>query len=177
MIHDIHIALFMLRNEGKLSAGEMNAEILSTLESLFIKGNGEALLDAVELCLNSGIPVPKWVVTGFTCAWTIRWASGRSRTLDDAFGIKRPKNWRQKRARKDFLTSLIWQSVVRYKRQYPGPIGVPLFECVAEEWNQQVESSPKESSLHDLKINSTDVQEAYYAITKTSENPVNLIDK
>lgn len=148
------------------------AKILGKLEQEFESGNSCALLDAVEVCLDANIQTPKWVVIGFRAAWAIGWESGSARTLGEAFDINRPKNWRQKRARKDYLTTLIWQSTIRYMRENPGPIDQALFECVADEWNQQANLEDKDSTLYSLKINSTDVQEAYYAISKISKIPV-----
>ncbi len=145
---------------------------LDHLQRQFESGDGHALLNAVGICLNTGTKAPNWVQTGFNAAWTVRWESGQARTLDDAFDIQRPKGWSQKRSQKDAITTLIWQSVVQYRQKHKVAIDRDLFEAVAEEWNQQRELEPEDSMLHGLKINGTDVQEAYYAVTNLSKKPV-----
>lgn len=139
-------------NINKLSA----AALLEQYESDFKAGDGCALINAVSVCLNHHFDAPKWVETGFNTA-LIKYASGESWTLDDAFNVQRKTKRRQKRFRKDFLSSLIWQKVAKYHSAGEA-IGRALFELVAEELND------KAGGVGDgLKFNGTDVQEAYYA--------------
>ena len=158
-----------------------NSRILADLEQQFIDGNKEALMDAVFNCLNANCPgphetiikcqpVPEWVRLGFTRAWGLQWDGGRARSLGEAFEIKRPKGWHSKRARKDVAVHVIWQTVLKYMRTHNVPIGRDLFEAVAEELTDKGQLDPQ-SLFAGLKINGTDVQEAYYAhkVTKISK--------
>lgn len=135
---------------------EFSVQRLDELEGLCLAGEAEALLDAVAICINTGIKAPPWVEKGFNEAWLVRWKTAEARTLGEAFGIERPSNWRQGRAQKDELTFVIWQRVLRERRENGATIGRALFEEVAEALSVE----------HGVRLNGTDVQEAYYAVTK-----------
>ena len=133
-------------------------EKLAELEGRYSAGESEALLDAVGICINTGTKAPQWVEMGFNAAWLVRYQGNQARTLGEAFGVERPSNWRQGRAQKDVLRFVIWQRVLHERRENAAPIGRALFEEVAEAL----------SSEYGVKINGTDVSEAYYAVTKNS---------
>jgi hypothetical protein len=56
----------------------------------FEAGKGAALLNAVDLCARSGLPLPLWARQAF-CDRFLAWASYRAPTLDVAFDVVRPK--------------------------------------------------------------------------------------
>lgn len=151
------------------------SEFLAKYETEFNAGDGSALLNAVRVCLECGCDAPKWLKRGFNVA-LIKYESGESWTLDEAFNVQRPKGRHRKRYRKDVLANIMWQEVKRLhtagKKLTPpvGQIRRPLFESVAEELNART------GELYDgLKFNGTDVQEAYYAfenVTKKLKKPV-----
>lgn len=136
-----------------------DSQLLDQYEAEFAAGDGRALINAISLCLNRGLDPPKWLVTGFN-AVCIRYSSGEARTLDEAFKVSRPPNWRQKRARKDVLVNIMWQLVVRHHNAGT-PIGRDLFEAVAEELNAETGTL-----CAGLKFNGTDVQDAYYSVQR-----------
>lgn len=149
------------------SAEDRQAALLARYEAAFNAGDSSALLDAVSIYLMRGIETPKWVVTGFNAAWGVKWGSGQARTLDEAFDLQRPKNWTQKRARKDRLGCIIWQHVV-WHRHRGEPIGRALFEAVAEDLNGE----PGELYA-DMKFNGTDISDAYYNIERLTKKRQN----
>lgn len=142
-------------------------ECAKRLRLRYATGDQEALLDAVQFYLMRGDTAPDWVVTAFSAAWGVRWQCGGARTLGEAFGIERPSNWRQKRARKDVMTFIIWQRVIDEHRA-GSPLGRALFEAVADQLNSEAQDPG--SALAGLRFNGTDVQEAYYSVTKISED-------
>jgi hypothetical protein len=153
-----------------LESDASDAEILKYFKEQYDNGDRAALLDAAAFCLDSGTAAPKWVRGKFTVAWLIKWKWGIARTLDEAFGISRPANWRQKRVRKDAFDGVLWREVIRLHREGGKPIGRDLFEQVAEEINQEASEGSEEGILSGLSFNGTDVQEAYYRhrLTKIS---------
>lgn len=133
-------------------------ERLQKYEAEYRGGDGDALLSALHLCLNcSDKPAPDWLLNAVAVA-LVRYSSCQSKTLDEAFQVPRPKGWHAKRARKNALTGVVWQRVVKQHRDGE-PIGRALFESVAEELNRD-----NSDQVHGVKWNGTDVQEAYYAI-------------
>lgn len=132
--------------------------LLAQYESDFNAGDNAALLNAVSVCLNCGCDVPEWVAIGFNVV-VMKYDSGEAMTLDEAFGLQRQKGKHQSTYRKEFLATLIWQKVAKY-HSAGNPIGRTLFETVAEELTAKYDG---------LKLNGTDVQEAYYAFKKVTE--------
>lgn len=133
---------------------------IAELEKRYLAGEAEALLDVVAICLATGAKPPEWAVTAFNAAWAVRYQGNQVRTLGEAFGIERPSNWRQRRAQKDVLTYVIWQRVLHERREHDVPIGQPLFEWVAEALSVE----------NGVKLNSTDVSDAYYAVVNFPKN-------
>lgn len=160
-------------NESWQELIEMDGEsmwvrILADLETQYESGDASALMDAVHYCLE-GAAVPEWVRREFAVAWLLRWDGGQVRTLGEAFSIGRPKGWSQKRARKDVMIHVIWQAVLAYRQKHNAPIDRDLFEAVAEELTAQGQHKP-ESLFTGIKINGTDVQEAFYAHKGNEKN-------
>lgn len=137
----------------------ISAEKLEAYRLAFESGDRDALLDALAFCINTDLNPPRWVVTEFTAAWWVRYDSGQARTLDEAFGISRPKKWTQKRARKDWLTHIVWQRVIDHRKRGES-IARDLFDQVAHELSDEI----------GVPFNGTDVQNAYYAITNITKD-------
>jgi hypothetical protein len=99
----------------------------------FEKGDGKALLYAVDLHLRTGRPVPAELATTF-CNRLDRWFLDQVETLDEAFAVQRPKgqhfNERKERAR---LRPIITLHVLKAQQDHNLPIGNELFAIVAKE--------------------------------------------
>lgn len=132
-------------------------QLLRRHKAKFETGDGEALLQAVSMCLESKIDPPDWLTLAVRLA-LVRYAGAEARTLDQAFGVHRRKGWQTKRGRKDALVYVVWQRVVQHHRAGES-IGRDLFETVAEELN--IEPGDMYAGL---KWNGTDVQDAYYSV-------------
>lgn len=66
------------------------------------RGDGAALLTAVKNCLAfDDLKTPGWVAQAFSEGIN-RYTCFKAKTVDEAFGIKRPKNFRLHTARRDF---------------------------------------------------------------------------
>ncbi|WP_158543520.1 hypothetical protein [Dyella solisilvae] len=71
---------------------------LEQCEVEFRAGRKKACLKAISICFQFGNPVPAWAQRAFVTGVT-RYETAEARTLDEALGVKRPKGWRQSRAR------------------------------------------------------------------------------
>jgi hypothetical protein len=98
-------------------------------------GYSAAVLDAVDICLRAGQRVPLWAAQPF-CDRYLDWAAGRSRTLDDAFGVV-PLTLRKfaTRRRHDRLRLTIVYRVLQLHEQEGKPIGAATFAAIAQELN------------------------------------------
>ena len=56
-------------------------------------GDGAALLKAIEYCGMYRLVMPDWIVTNFATSFH-SWDRFECKTLDDAFGVARPKGFR-----------------------------------------------------------------------------------
>jgi len=130
-------------------------EYLAEAKVDYEEGDATALLDAISYCFLHKVTAPEWVERAFFIAWKIRWQMCEVRTLDEAFNIKRPSNWRLQRARKNMRTFCIWQCVLECQKSQPGPVDTYLFERAADEWNKK---------NGDLKICASEAQAAYYRV-------------
>lgn len=142
---------------------EFSVQRLGELKARYEAGEAAALLDAVAICINTGIKAPAWVETGFNAAWLLRWTCAEARTLGEAFGIERPFKWTQKRDRKDVMVFVIWQRVLQELNEHGGNKSQALFETVADNWNAEHKDDPS-SPWHGIKLNATDVSDAFYAV-------------
>src|SRR5262249_36768934 len=70
---------------------------LVRLHKRYDDGDRSALLDAIYVL---GVILPAWVREGFAEAWWTRYCQYKVKTLDEAFGIKRPQGQHLKAARK-----------------------------------------------------------------------------
>jgi hypothetical protein len=93
-------------------------------------GDKGALLDAVEILLNGGSP--PWVREAFAAAWS-NYRQYEAVTLDEAFGVERPKGSHPKRAReRETLRPQIMLRVYELHRQ-GAPLDLRTFAQVGEE--------------------------------------------
>ena len=104
---------------------------LAKYHKYFCAGEAEALLDALELCAAYRIPLQEWAANEFLKRF-YPWAEFRTATLDDAFGVARPKGTHLKARR---LRQALWFDILREvsRLQNEGmPLSDEIFERVAE---------------------------------------------
>ena len=107
---------------------KLTARLIEERRKQFEAGDAAALLDAVDLCARSGTAMPLWVVEAF-CERYLDWRLLRAKTLDDAFGVKRPKNMRfHDQARRERLKARVALEVLRLRKEEKLPFGDYLFE-------------------------------------------------
>lgn len=105
-------------------------------------GDGVWLFEAIRRCGQYGKKLPERVREPFEDALE-RYRSGEARTLDEAFGVARPKSWPQSKARTMArkshdgmsLAGKVYLAVVIRHRDQKKPIGEELFQEVAAEHN------------------------------------------
>lgn len=71
-------------------AEERHSGLMHLHQEAFDGGDDYALLLAVTQCARAGKPMPEWVAKNFIRCFD-NFHNFRSRTLDDAFSVKRPK--------------------------------------------------------------------------------------
>ncbi len=69
-------------------------DVNDVFDEYMLSGNGEKLLDAIRRCGQYGMPIPNLIHREFSDCLE-KYVSGESRTLDDAFSVKRKKGWNQ----------------------------------------------------------------------------------
>jgi hypothetical protein len=65
-------------------------DVNDVFDEYMLSGNGEKLLDAIRRCGQYGMPIPNLIHREFSDCLE-KYVSGESRTLDDAFSVKRKK--------------------------------------------------------------------------------------
>jgi hypothetical protein len=97
----------------------------------FLAGESVALLDALEVCATFRVPPPQWAADEFVIRF-LSWADFSVQTLDEAFGVTRPKGMHLKaRRHRESLRFNILREVAR-RRGLKQPVDEALFEAVAE---------------------------------------------
>jgi len=108
---------------------------LEALRIKFERGEREALLDAIDLCLRCDCKPPYWV-RGAGITAIEKWKSYEVRTLGEAFGVPPhvSKHLDDQRKR----DALRWRVIARVEqlRQQGMPVDVRLFNIVDAEINQ-----------------------------------------
>lgn len=135
-------------------------------------GDPMALLVAIGNCLVTDNNTPDWVSAGFRGAF-LSYHFGVVKTLDEAFHVSRPKNWRRKRAIKNALDLELWRRVSVYKFVNPGSDSDDrsVFSIVEDEVNEYFASRTFIPEDFNLKFNWQDVRDAYKRVQKSiSEN-------
>jgi hypothetical protein len=69
---------------------KLTARLVERYRAQFESGEGAALLNVIDLCARSGLPLPLWAAQAF-CDRFAAWASYQAPSLDVAFAVKRPK--------------------------------------------------------------------------------------
>jgi hypothetical protein len=89
-----------------------DARLVEKYRERFKAGDSAALLNAVDLCARSGLPLPLWAAQAF-CDRFLAWASYRAPTLDAAFEVTRPKRAKLgARARREAQRTCVVREVV-----------------------------------------------------------------
>jgi hypothetical protein len=65
-------------------------QALEECRRFFDGGDPRALIEAIRLCFAQRMPAPEWVVEAFFTA-TNRWYALDAETLDESFGVAKPK--------------------------------------------------------------------------------------
>jgi hypothetical protein len=116
-------------------------------------GDRSALLDAIYLL--SGAFFPAWVREGFTEAWA-QYRQYNVQTLDQAFGIKRPKGQHLEAARKRELLRPLIVGEVYYRHAKGAPLDQGTFEAVGRALGisggevGKIFSEPESDDLRDI---------------------------
>lgn len=96
------------------------------------RGDGDALLDALLVLCISEAPMPNWLT--FKVAAAIRrYTHHECATLDEAFGITRPKNYQRRVARERRQNAFLLYSDVVELHSAGVPIDNQLLELVGEQ--------------------------------------------
>ena len=128
-----HLAIPPFGNRPLEAAAEAQAARFYELEQLYEAGLRHAPLVALEDAIRLGMPVPTWageaLIRGIA-----RWSRGVDRTLDEAMGVQRPKNWDQVAAQNRFAK--LWLVVGRVEEfRKHRAVDDSLFEEVGEQYD------------------------------------------
>jgi len=116
---------------GRSPAGvQMAHKRLAVLKRQFECGNRKALLEALDLWLDTFQGPPRWIADGFFYALS-RWILREVPTLDAAFGVHSPTAYLAAQHRRETLRAKIIYEVSRLSQQGM-PRDIRLFELVAE---------------------------------------------
>jgi HD-like signal output (HDOD) protein len=97
----------------------------------FEAGQDWALLDAVDFCARAGMAMPTWLANAF-CERYMAYHLFKAKTLDQAFGAKRPKHTQiGALAKREWLKPRVVYEVLRLRKDNV-PFGEELFERVGE---------------------------------------------
>lgn len=115
------------------TAAEITAQRLVELELMYQAGVSHAPLCAIQEAISYGIPLPLWAANAVSDAIQA-WSSAAVKTLDEAFGVRRPKNWDQTAARNRHMRAdAVVDQVDQLRRTKP--LAEELFEEVGEQFN------------------------------------------
>ncbi|MEG3791076.1 hypothetical protein V1318_13180 [Lysobacter sp. CCNWLW3] len=94
--------------------------------------NGDALLEAISTAATLALPMPVWLASAVTGA-IAAYKNYDVRTLDEAFGVERPKGKRQDAERKERASAIyVIAEVLRLHHVQKVPISVEIFEIAGE---------------------------------------------
>lgn len=110
-------------------------EVLEYLRRRYERGDKDVLLYAAHLCLAiDDLTSPLWVKAAFHEAFS-KYQSCEAKRLEDAFGIHRPKNWRQDTAKQQYEKRWpIYKRCLELHEKEGRGISNDLFEDVAREF-------------------------------------------
>lgn len=91
-----------------------------------------ALLDAIDFCARAGMPMPRWLAEAW-CARYEDWMLFRAKSLDEAFGVSRPKGMHiDGAAQRQRLKARVVLEVLRLHGEEKLPIDQDLFDRVGK---------------------------------------------
>lgn len=113
----------------------MTEHPLDTLRLRYEDGDQGALLDAIALCADNGLPLPQWCASAF-CAAYMRVKNYKLRSWDEAFGKPHPARAQLPAAeQRHRLMYPVWKRVTQLHVRKNKPIDGELFEVVGEEFH------------------------------------------
>lgn len=77
-----------------MNAEDLRTAMLERFREQVERGDGDALLEALSTAATLGMAMPLWLASAITGA-VASYRNADARTLDEAFGVKRPKGQRQ----------------------------------------------------------------------------------
>jgi hypothetical protein len=133
----------LLKGSGPFNVQpEAIAANLEDYRARYVAGDKAALLEAVGYCLFNQVVAPHWIVRGFLDA-TGRWQALVAKTLDEAFGVQRPKRKRLGAAReKAALKFEVYSAVESASASKDDLLFQKIGEQVAEKFNLSRPLSP-----------------------------------
>jgi hypothetical protein len=136
--------------ELKTPPGRLTVLMIKKLRKRIKRGDMVALLDAVDLCARSGIPLPTWLATDF-CNRFMKWRLFHAKSLDEAFAVTRKRMRIKSRATDEWLKLPITLEVL----SKDAPIGEEMFELVGKKFG----------------VGKTTAKDIYYGIGGKAPNP------
>lgn len=112
-----------MNSNAEVLRGEMLDRLRIDVES----GSGEALLEAISLAATLHLPMPTWLA-GATTSAIASYRNWNARTLDEAFGVQRPKGQRQDAVLSENANALYVIAEVFRLRAQGEPIDAGTFE-------------------------------------------------
>jgi hypothetical protein len=129
--------------------------LLKRCHERFDQGDKLAVLDAIDLCGRAGL-LPLWVRNAFCNAFSA-YQRYEAATLDQAFGVERPKGEHfNKRRERERLREQILFRVYYLHYQEAAPLDMETFARVGKELNKstsyvsKVFSEPESDALREL---------------------------
>ncbi len=106
---------------------------LSKLEIAHDSGNSRALMDAIRICADEGIPLPTWVRVAFVSAHE-RVARAQSGSWDEVLGKPYPNGKLHNIAKHKRMDWEIYNDVVDMKRDEPRTSYEEIYSRLAERY-------------------------------------------
>lgn len=120
--------------------------MMDAYRASFDEGEKVSLLDALRLCAVHNLPLPSWVADGYAAGYA-QWRHHSVATLDDAFGVVRPKGTHLRAKRKALELNFAVPVMIMKFRAQGRSVDEALFEDVGKA----------------LGISSSTASKAYYA--------------
>jgi len=108
------------------------AQQLESYRRRYERGDGEALLLALDVCAGCRLAPPKWAADAFFDAMS-NWLAYRAATLDEAFRVRRSGKHIEQRREREALRPAIMLRVAQLHQQQDKPIDPKTFADVADE--------------------------------------------
>lgn len=123
-----------------MAISDLELDVAAMFEKYEGTGNGIYLLQAIQACGLYRLPIPINIRRALGAVLD-RYSSAEARTLDEAFGIKRPKGWNQSSEiskHRDIGSGYskayaIWRAV-KQSHEDGSPIDIGLFEGIGADF-------------------------------------------